>query len=48
MPWTTLLKLNEPFYPKSEGPGRPAKPLFFASTLLSQSDVEGPRDTSIQ
>ncbi|GEM_PF-5938138 len=32
MPWTTLLQLNEPFYPKSAGPGQPAKPLFCPSS----------------
>lgn len=33
MPWQELMKLVEPFYPKSDGPGRPVTPLIWMLKL---------------
>jgi len=33
MPWGALMELVEPYYPKDEGPGRPAKPLLWMLKL---------------
>jgi len=33
MPWRELMNLVEPFYPKSDGPGRPVKPLIWMLKL---------------
>lgn len=33
MPWQGLVKLVEPFYPKSDQPGRPVKPLIWMLKL---------------
>lgn len=46
MPWDELMRLVEPFYPKSEGPGRPVKPLlwmiklYFLQVWYSLSDPQ--------